>query len=227
MCLFIKYIKSLEHIFSMCILLPEYSCVPRELSRVLRSRAFSPLMSYLSYLHFKYLFHTLIFPFLTTSVWRAIHFSGFRSDFTSFGKCFLNSQDWVRCLSFVFLLHLALFHSHSAATGSRVSFNHSLIGSTCIHHIGARGELGSWRHVIPAPVENDVCNCLPVWLHMPFGVIDDLVFMCLRAWPLWFPRPGTPSRQSAQLAPSCWDCLESVPRLPPTSQLFTQIYPSW
>lgn len=103
MCLFIKYIKSLEHIFSMCILLPEYSCVPRELSRVLRSRAFSPLMSYLSYLHFKYLFHTLIFPFLTTSVWRAIHFSGFRSDFTSFGKCFLNSQDWVRCLSFVFL----------------------------------------------------------------------------------------------------------------------------
>lgn len=106
MCLFIKYVKSLEYIFSIYILLPEYCYVPSELSRVLRSRAFSPLMSYLSYLHFKYLFHTLIFPFLTTSVWRAIHFSGFSSDFTSFGKLCLNSQDWVRCPSFVFLYPL-------------------------------------------------------------------------------------------------------------------------
>lgn len=102
-CLFIKYIKSLEYIFSIYILLPGYCYVPSELSRVLRSRAFSPLMSYLSYLHFKYLFHTLIFPFLTTSVWHAIHFSGFSSDFTSFGELCLNSQDWVRCPSFVFL----------------------------------------------------------------------------------------------------------------------------
>ena len=46
-------------------------------------------------------------------------------------------------------------------------FSHSLIASTHIHWLDAGGEVGSWTHMIPAPRENDVCNCLRVWLHMP------------------------------------------------------------
>lgn len=108
-----KYLRSLGHIFSVCILSPGYSYVPSELYRSLKNRALSSLICPIYHncpLEIDQLFPFFHFPILDQPyiplLVCAIHFSGFSSDFTSFSRLSLNSQDWVRCPFFV-LLHIS------------------------------------------------------------------------------------------------------------------------